>query len=103
MRAQARLLLSRLQGFCVNADAALAGAQHSADQTCTDQCNSSLLQHPVRSATAPLAAADSLLWTSTGIHSLRPAIAAALSQPLATGDAQITDLHGAAWCTARYI
>ena len=35
MRAQARQLLFRLQGAVVNADAALAGAQHSADQTCT--------------------------------------------------------------------
>lgn len=158
MRAQARQLLFRLQGVCASADAALAGALHTADRTCTtlaaahgalspgrletsvvlrlegdmqerllnlavcpgaghtaisanacsaqrspDRCSSSLLQHSVRSAAAPLAAADSLLWTSYGVHSLRPAIAAVLSQPLATGDTPLINPHGAAGCTATSV
>lgn len=61
----------------------------------SDRCNSMslLLQHPVISAAASHAAADSLLWTSYGAHSLQPAIAAVLSQPSVTGDALCISIY----------
>ena len=89
--------------MCPGAGHSAIGMDAFSTQRSSDQCNSSLPQHPVRSAAAPLAAVHSLLWTSSGVHSLQPAIAAVLSQPLATGDVQSTVLHGAAWCTQIHL